>query len=209
MTALTQPRRIHVAVAHRDPYVAAGVASLLRSRVDFVVRTGITDIDDGVDTIDVFVTDYATGLRKATPAEPGHRGPASNALLVVTDQRMGWQIRRAVDAGVRGYLLHDCSTEELSNAVRCVAEGRRYLSCAVADQLLDNLTAAVPTVRELEVLQLIAHGLANKDIGRRLGIGEGTVKTHVKALLRKLGEPSRTAVIAEAFRRGLLLEAVS
>lgn len=110
---------------------------------------------------------------------------------------------------MRGYLLHDCSTEELSNAVRCVAEGRRYLSCAVADQLLDNLAAAAPTVRELEVLQLIAHGLANKDIGRRLGIGEGTVKTHVKALLRKLGEPSRTAVIAEAFRRGLLLEAVS
>jgi DNA-binding NarL/FixJ family response regulator len=154
MTALTPPRRIHVAVAHRDPYVAAGVASLLRSRVDFVVRTGTTDIDGGDDTIDVFVTDYATGLRKAAPA----------ALLVVTDQRAGWQIRRAVDAGVRGYLLHDCSIEELSNAVRCVAEGRRYLSCAVADQLLDNLTAAAPTVRELEVLQLIAHGLANKDI---------------------------------------------
>jgi DNA-binding NarL/FixJ family response regulator len=209
MTALTPPRRIHVAVAHRDPYVAAGVASLLRSRVDFVVRTGTTDIDDGDDTIDVFVTDYATGLRKAAPAEPGQRGPASSALLVVTDQCTGWQIRRAVDAGVRGYLLHDCSIEELSNAVRSVAEGRRYLSCAVADQLLDNLAAAAPTVRELEVLQLIAHGLANKDIGRRLGIGEGTVKTHVKALLRKLGEPSRTAAIAEAFRRGLLLEAVS
>lgn len=209
MTALTQPRQIHVAVAHRDPYVAAGVASLLRSRVDFVVRTGITDIDDGDDTVDVFVTDYATGLHKAALVEPGHRGPASSALLVVTDQRAGWQIRRAVDAGVRGYLLHDCSTEELSDAVRCVAEGRRYLSCAVADQLLDNLTAAVPTVRELEVLQLIAHGLPNKDIGRRLGIGEGTVKTHVKALLRKLGESNRTAVIAEAFRRGLLQETMS
>ncbi|MGK6310681.1 LuxR C-terminal-related transcriptional regulator [Variovorax sp. DT-64] len=166
------------------------------------MRTGIIDIDDGDDTVDVFVTDYATGLHKATPVEPGHRGPASAALLVVTDQRTGWQIRRAVDAGVRGYLLHDCSTEELSDAVRCVAEGRRYLSCAVADQLLDNLTAAVPTVRELEVLQLIAHGLPNKDIGRRLGIGEGTVKTHVKALLRKLGESTRTAVIAYAQRLG-------
>lgn len=145
MTALTQPRQIHVAVAHRDPYVAAGVASLLRSRVDFVVRTGITDIDGGDDTIDVFVTDYATGLHKASSAESGHRGPASSALLVVTDQRTGWQIRRAVDAGVRGYLLHDCSTEELSDAVRCLAEGQRYLSCAVADQLLDNLTAVMPT----------------------------------------------------------------
>lgn len=209
MTALIQPCQISVAIAHRDPYVAAGIASLLRSRVDFVVRTGVTDIDGGDDTVDVFVTDYATGLHKATAVDPGHRGPASSTLLVVTDQCTGWQIRRAVDAGVRGYLLHDCSTEELSDAVRCVAEGRRYLSYAVAAQLLDNLTAAVPTVRELEVLQLIAHGLPNKDIGRRLGIGEGTVKTHVKALLRKLGESTRTAVIAEAFRRGLLLETMS
>lgn len=209
MTALTQPRQIHVTVAHRDPYVAAGVASLLRSRADFVVRAGSADVDGGDDTADVFVTDYATGLHKAARIASGCDGPGAHALLVVTDQRTGGQIRRAVDAGVRGYLLHDCSTEELSDAVRCVAEGRRYLSCAVADQLLDNLTAAVPTVRELEVLQLIAHGLANKDIGRRLGIGEGTVKTHVKALLRKLGESSRTAVIAEAFRRGLLLEAMS
>ncbi|MDP9920692.1 DNA-binding NarL/FixJ family response regulator [Variovorax boronicumulans] len=207
MTAPTSPRQIHVVVAHRDPYVAAGIASLLRSRADFAVWTGSAEVDadDGDGTVDVLVTDYATGLRKATQPAPTHAG----AILVVTDQHTGWQIRRAVDVGVRGYLLHDCSTAELSDAVRCVAEGRRYLSCAVADQLLDNLTAAVPTVRELEVLQLIAHGLANKDIGRRLGIGEGTVKTHVKALLRKLGESSRTAVIAEAFRRGLLLEAMS
>lgn len=73
MAALTRPRRIYAAVAHRDPYVAAGIASLLRSRVDFVVRTGTTDIDDGDDTIDVFVTDYATGLRKL--GEPSRAEP--------------------------------------------------------------------------------------------------------------------------------------
>jgi DNA-binding NarL/FixJ family response regulator len=126
---------------------------------------------------------------------------------VVTDQSTGWQIRRAVDAGVRGYLLHDCSVEELSDAVRCVAGGRRYLSCPVADQLLDNFSSAAPTAREFEVLQLMAQGLANKDIGRHLSIGEGTVKTHVKAILRKLQKPTRIAAIGEAFRRGLLLEA--
>jgi DNA-binding NarL/FixJ family response regulator len=125
---------------------------------------------------------------------------------VVTDQSTGWQIRRAMDAGVRGYLLHDCSVEELSDAVRSVAEGRRYLSCPVADQLLENISAAVPTARELDVLHRMAEGLPNKDIGRRLGIGEGTVKTHVKAILRKLGQPTRTAAIGEAFRRGLLPE---
>ncbi|MFS2162606.1 LuxR C-terminal-related transcriptional regulator [Variovorax sp. Varisp62] len=206
MTAPTQARPIHVAVAHRDPYMAAGIASLLRSRADFVVRSGLPDANGDGDTVDVFVTDYATGVRKATDVQPGRSGSASKSVLVVTDQSTGWQIRRAMDAGVRGYLLHDCSAEELSHAVRCVAEGRRYLSCPVADQLLDNFSAAVPTDRELEVLQLMAEGLANKEIGWRLSIGEGTVQTHVKTILRKLQKPTRIAAIGEAFRRGLLLE---
>lgn len=203
MTAPTQARQIHVAVAHRDPYVAAGIASLLRSRADFVVQSGSPDVDG----VDVLVTDYVTGVHQAANVQPGRGGSAPRSFLVVTDQSTGWQIRRAVDAGVRGYLLHDCSVEELSDAVRCVARGRRYLSCLVADQLLDNLSAAAPTAREFEVLQLMAQGLANKDIGRRLSIGEGTVKTHVKAILRKLQKPTRIAAIGEAIRRGLLLEA--
>lgn len=206
MTALTQGKQIYVSVAHRDPYVAAGIASLLRSHADFVVRSGSADDNDCDDLVDVIVTDYATGIRKATGAVPSRRGVASKSLLVVTDESTGWHIRRAVDAGVRGYLLHDCSAQELSDATRCVANGRRYLSSVVTDQLVDNLTAVAPTARELEVLQLIAHGLANMEIGRRLGIGEGTVKTHVKALMRKLGESKRTAVIAEAHRRGLVME---
>jgi DNA-binding NarL/FixJ family response regulator len=207
MTAPTQARQIHVAVAHRDPYVAAGIASLLRSRADFVVQSGLPDADGDGDTVDVLVTDYATGVRRATNVPSDRDRSTPKSFLVVTDQSTGWQIRRAVDAGVRGYLLHDCSAEELSDAVRCVAEGRRYLSCPVADQLLENFSAAAPTTRELEVLQLMAQGLVNKDIGRRLGIGEGTVKTHVKAILRKLQKPTRIAAIGEAFRRGLLLEA--
>ena len=204
MTVPTQARQIHVAVAHRDPYVAAGIASLLRSRADFLVQSGSPDADG----VDVLVTDYATGVHKAANVQSGRGGFAPSSFLVVTDQSTGWQIRRAVDAGVRGYLLHDCSVEELSDAVRCVAQGRRYLSCLVADQLLDNLSAAAPTAREFEVLQLMAQGLANKDIGRRLSIGEGTVKTHVKAILRKLQKPTRVAAIGEAIRRGLLLEAL-
>ncbi|RYE45597.1 MAG: response regulator transcription factor [Hyphomicrobiales bacterium] len=209
MTAPTQAGKIRVAVSHRDPYLAAGIASLLRSRADFLVRSCAHDDEACEDLIDVLVTDYASGVRKATNTTARRRGATSCSLVVVTDQSTGWQIRRAVYAGVRGYLLHDCTAEELAEATRCVAQGRSYLSFAVADQLVDTLTAAVPTARELEVLQLIAHGLANKDIGRRLGIGEGTVKTHVKALLRKLGESTRTAVIAEAFRRGLILEPMS
>ncbi|MDM0074759.1 response regulator transcription factor [Variovorax sp. J2P1-59] len=202
MTAPAEASRISVAISHQDTYVAAGISALLRSRMDFTVQVG--DLD-GL-AADVLVTDYATGLHRATETARSRRRVAASSSLIVTDQNTGLQIRRAVDAGIRGYVLQDCSAEELSEAVRCVAAGRRYLSDPVAEQLLDSLTFAVPTPRELEVLQLIARGLSNKDIGRRLGIGEGTVKTHVKAILGKLGESTRTGALREARRRGLLSE---
>ncbi|MDM0049839.1 LuxR C-terminal-related transcriptional regulator [Variovorax sp. J22R115] len=201
MTAQAGASKISVAVTHRDTYVAAGIAALLRSRADFAVQMGETDAS----AADVLVTDYATGLHGATATVRSRRSTASSSLIV-TDQNAGLQIRRAVDAGIRGYVLQDCTADELSEAVRCVAVGRRYLSDSVAEQLLDSLTFVVPTGRELEVLHLIARGLNNKDIGRHLGIGEGTVKSHVKAILGKLGEPTRTAALREARRRGLLTE---
>lgn len=200
MKASALPRKIYVAIAHHDPYVATGIAALLRGSTDFLLQS------TGAEEADVLVTDYATGMiRAAAPTpRPGARKAAS--LLVVSEQDRGWHIRRAVDAGVRGYLLQDCTASELADAVRCVADGRRYLSRSVADRLLDTLAQAIPTARELEVLQHVARGLSNKDVGRMLGISEGTVKTHVKAILVKLGEPTRTGAIAEAMRRGLLAE---
>lgn len=201
MNAQARASKISVAIRHQDMYVAAGICALLRSRDDFAVYVG--DPDDPA--ADVFVTDYAAGLHRATATVRHGHGNASSCLIV-TDQDRGLQIRRAVDAGIRGYVLQDCSAEELSEAVRCVAAGRRYLSDLVSEQLLDSLTLVVPTARELEVLQLVARGLTNKGIGRVLGIGEGTVKTHVKAILGKLGESTRTAAVSEARRRGLLSE---
>lgn len=199
MPAQVHASKINVAVTHQDTYVAAGIAALLRSRADFAVQVGDPDAPGA----DVLVTDYATGLRQAADRQRQRRG-AVTCALIVTDQNTGLQIRRAVDAGVRGYVLQDCSAEELSEAVRWVAAGRRYLGELVAEQLMDSLSFVVPTARELEVLQLIALGMSNKEIGRRLGIGEGTVKSHVKAILVKLGEPTRTAALREARRRGLL-----
>jgi len=196
-TTTAQDPRVHVAVDHRDPYLAAGISSLLRSQADLVVHAGAAP-----DTVDVLVMDYETGLAHAGASmRKAGRAPAS---LIVTDRSAGWQVRRAVDAGIRGYLLQDCTADELAEAVRCVGAGRRYLAPRVAEHLLDALSYDVPTARQLEVLQLIALGLSNKDISRRLGIGERTVKTHVKAILGKLGGRTRTAAMAEAMRRGML-----
>ena len=200
MTTTAQDLRVHVAVDHHDPYLAAGISSLLRSQADLAVHAGAAPDR----TVDVLVMDYEAGLAHAgAVVRKAGRVPAS---LIVTDRSAGWQVRRAVDAGIRGYLLQDCTADELAEAVRCVAAGRRYLPPRVAEQLLDALSYDVPTARQLEVLQLIALGLSNKDISRRLGIGERTVKTHVKAILGKFGGRTRTAAMAEAVRRGVLVE---
>jgi len=196
MTAPAHALRINVSIAHHDPYVATGIAALLRSSTDFTVQP------ESLGEVDVVVADYSTGMLRAAAPRRGAAKVAS--LLIVSEQDRGWQIRRAVDAGVRGYLLHDCSANELADAVRCVAGGRRYLSRSAADRVLDTLVQSVPTAREFEVLQHMACGLGNKNIGRLLGISEGTVKTHVKTILAKLGEQTRTGAITEAIRRGLL-----
>jgi len=193
MKASTSRAPVLVTVAHCDPYVAAGIAALLRSQQDLtLVPAGASERQ-----ADVLVTDYDSALQQARRA----KAPTS---LIVTDQDAAWQVRRAVDAGIRGYLLQDCSGAELAEAVRCVGAGRRFLSPAVAEQLLEALNYDMPTARQLQVLQLIAQGLSNKDISRHLGIGERTVKTHVKAILAKLGGRTRTAAMAEAMRRGML-----
>lgn len=198
MTALAHAPKINVAIAHHDPYVAEGIATLLSASIDFTV------LSESLDEVDVLVTDYLTGMLRAAAPKPRHSARKVASLLIVSEQDRGWQIRRAVDAGVRGYLLQDCSASELGNAVRNVAQGRRYLSATAADRLLDTLVQSIPTARELEVLQHMACGLANKNIGRLLGISEGTVKTHVKTILAKLGEQTRTGAINEAMHRGLL-----
>jgi DNA-binding NarL/FixJ family response regulator len=153
----------------------------------------------------VVVTDYAAGVEQP-PVEAYRPDSKTWRRIVVTGRRTAWQIRRAIDAGVRGYLLEDCTSAELADAVRCVAVGGTYLPIQVAQQLAESLTYELLTAREFVVLELMSRGLSNKGIGRRLGIGEGTVKTHVKALFDKLCVDSRTAAIAEAHRRGVLAD---
>jgi DNA-binding NarL/FixJ family response regulator len=193
--------QISVAVTHPASYLAAGIAALLGASSDFAVNLQPIRVGPA----DVVVTDYAAGV-EPPPVEAYRPERKISRRIVVTDRSSAWQIRRAIDAGVRGYLLEDCTSSELSAAVRCVAVGGTYLPIQVAEQLAESLTYEIPTARELVVLELMSQGLSNKSIGRRLGIGEGTVKSHVKALFEKLCVDSRTAAIAEAQRRGVLAD---
>ncbi|MFF0569706.1 response regulator [Streptomyces sp. NPDC004041] len=129
-------------------------------------------------------------------------------VVVLTTYESDGDILRAVEAGASGYLLKDLGRAELADAIRAAARGETVLAPTVATRLVDQLREApeVPRLseRETQVLRLVAEGCTNAEIGRRLFIGESTVKTHLLRVFGKLGVSDRTAAVTGAMRHGLL-----
>jgi DNA-binding NarL/FixJ family response regulator len=128
-------------------------------------------------------------------------------VLVLTTYGTDADITRAVDAGATGYLLKDAPREQLFGAIRAAARGESVLSPSVATRVLGRMRAPAEEAlspRELEILQAVARGLSNKDIGRRLYVSEATVKTHLLRIFGKLGVDDRTAAVTVALERGII-----
>jgi DNA-binding NarL/FixJ family response regulator len=137
--------------------------------------------------------------------------PAPKVLVLTSFG--GWQkAHAALKAGAAGFVLKDAQPEELEAAIKAVATGGSYLSAQTSAELLSHVVSKsaeseAPTgsneplsVREIEVLQLIAQGLSNREIADRLFISEKTVKTHVANILQKLNVKSRTQAALYAMR---------
>ena len=128
-------------------------------------------------------------------------------MLVLTTYDTDSDVLPAIHAGATGYLLKDAPREELFRAVRAAARGEAVLSPAVASRLMGRLRTPAHeplSQRELEVLNLIARGLNNREAAAHLFISEATVKTHLLHVYAKLGVNDRAAAVATAFERGLL-----
>jgi DNA-binding NarL/FixJ family response regulator len=191
----TDPASIHI--LHTDPTMEIGLHAILSAQSVWTVRRGKLDVQD-FSTVALFVTDYSTGLRLA-------RADGSGVpVLVVTQRDKEWEVRTALECGVRGYLLQSCEPSEVMCAARVLMEGQHYLSTVLSQRVADSLGRAALTRREYEVLQLLAEGYCNKLIARRLGIEVGTVKTHVKGLMSKLDASARTHAVMIAAERGLV-----
>jgi DNA-binding NarL/FixJ family response regulator len=133
-------------------------------------------------------------------------------IVAVTSLIDQSRVRAALEAGASGYLVKDAAPEELALAIRAAHRGEVHLDAALVRGLVDSLHPAPDIApgrfddlseRELEILRLIAGGLANKEIARRLVISERTARTHVSTILRKLGLSSRTQAALLAVREGL------
>lgn len=195
------PRRIKAAVSHPHPLVAIGAAHTL-------ARDGWIEVSvwqEGVEQqVDVVITDHETALllaaRNAKPVPGNCR--AKLAVIALTGRE--GEVRAALEAGVQGYLLSHCNTDELIACVRTISSGSRYLSEAAMQCVVASVSHERLTPRETTVLAHIAEGLGNKAIANRLSISVGTVKSHVVAILDKLSVANRTQAVTVASQRGLI-----
>ena len=207
-----QSEKVTVLVAHADAIVSAGLAALLGANVDVDVRISVREADGEVavalptpgSAVDVIILDHKAGMEHMRRAASGHHGDAQPRVLIVTQLDREWEVRTAMMAGVHGYLLQNSPADQLLTAVRTLGRGMRYLSAELSRCVADSFTRIGLTSRETDVLQLLAQGQCNKSIARELGIGVGTVKTHVKGLFDKLGATARTHAVVLATRRGLV-----
>jgi DNA-binding NarL/FixJ family response regulator len=113
-------------------------------------------------------------------------------------------IRRALEAGARGYLLKNMPPKDLAEVIRQVYKGRKRIPAEVAAHLAEYVGEDDLTEREVDVLRHIATGNRNREIGERLFISEETVKVHIKHIMEKLGASDRTQAVAIAVRRGII-----
>lgn len=125
-------------------------------------------------------------------------------VIVVSINDTAEDVHRAMEAGAKGYLPKSSELNDLVRAIRTVAAGEHYLPPELARKLAERNLHTPLSDRELDVLRLVAQGKANKEIAESLGVGEGTVKTHLSHLLAKLDAPDRTRAVTLAIERGLL-----
>jgi DNA-binding NarL/FixJ family response regulator len=141
-------------------------------------------------------------------------------IVILTTFDLDEYVFAALRAGASGFLLKDVRPADLVDAVRIVAHGEALLAPTVTRRLLHRFAAALPpdevpadleelTEREREVLTLVARGLSNAEIAERLFLTEATVKTHVSAVLRKLGLRDRVQAVVLAYETGLVRPAQS
>ncbi|HEX9923572.1 MAG TPA: response regulator transcription factor [Anaerolineae bacterium] len=210
---LTDADTLRVLIIADDPLARAGLATLLGDQPACTIVGQVpTDFDIAAE-LDVYQPDVAVWDLGWDPASTLDRlsDLAETGLPLIALLPDETHTVETWSAGARGLLPRDVRAERLAAAVPAVAQGFAVLEPELMTTLAPDrpLEPAPPaealTPRELEVLQLVAEGLSNKAIGRRLEISEHTVKFHINAIMSKLGAQSRTEAVVQATRLGLIL----
>jgi two-component system response regulator DesR len=202
------PGPIRVVLAEDQGMVLGAFASLLDLQPDLEVVATATDGDAALAAVeehqpDVLVADIEMPRQSGVDvaAELRRRGSPVRVLIVTTFARSGY-LRRALAAGVAGYVLKDAPIDELAAALRRVHAGERVVAPELAMAAWDATDAL--TDREREILRAAGTGATNADIARQLHLAEGTVRNYLSTAMSKLSARNRTEAVAAARDRGWL-----
>jgi len=190
--------------------VRIGLTAALNTEPDMLV---VAEAEDGPQAIERF-RQYRPDVALMDLRLPGLSGVEttrvicrefdSASIIILSTYGGDESIHRALQAGAKAYLLKTTSHDDLLTAIRVVYNGRKYLPPEVAAQLAERLPNSELSAREMEVLQLIAKGLSNREIANALFVTEGTIKFHVINILNKLGAKDRTMAVTIALQRGII-----
>ncbi len=207
------PSLIRVLVVDDHPVVRSGVVALLSGEPGIEVVGAASSGEEALRLVDELAPEVVLcdlrlgeGLDGVGVTEAVRRLPNPPSVLILTTYDNDSVIARAVLAGAAGYLLKDAQPEDIVRGIGDAARGRLVLSQDLESRVVERMSQGVPALsaRELDVLRLVAEGLANREIAKQLFISEGTVKTHLVHAFAKLNADSRTAAVAAARRHGLL-----
>src|SRR5258706_2738648 len=201
---------IRILVADDHFIVRIGLVALVNTEPDMEV---VAEAADGAQAVELFarfkpdlvLMDLRMPLKNGIEAatEIRSQSPAARVLMLTTfdgDE----DIHRALEAGAQGYVLKSSTGGELIPALRAVASGQKWIPREVANRLAFRKMFEDLTPREVQVLQHLAKGLANKEIANVLSISEHTAKDHLKNILGKLQVMDRTEAVTAAIQRGII-----
>jgi DNA-binding NarL/FixJ family response regulator len=205
---MSEPIRILVAEDHLVARV--GVTTIVNMQPDMKVVAEASNGQQAVEMYRKFRPDVTLldlrmpGMTGVEAASAIRKEFPDAHMIALTTYGGDEDIRRALAAGVQAYLTKDVLHDELLKAIRAVHAGQTYLPAAVAAALAAQMPRPDLSAREIQVLELIVRGLANKQIAYSLSIAEHTVKNHVKNILSKLGVQDRTQAATAAIQRGII-----
>jgi DNA-binding NarL/FixJ family response regulator len=201
---------IRVLCADDHPLVRKGIASILANETDVVLVGEAGSGQEAVELFrklkpDVVLMDLRMPGMSGIEATRIIRAEAPETKIIALTSYDGDQdIYRAIEAGVRGYILKEMVHTEVLRAIRTVHAGKRLMPAEVAERLSEYFQQMALTPREVEVLRFVAKGMANKEIAHQLGTASGTIKMHIQNILAKLDASDRTHAVTIALERGIL-----